>query len=332
MATLRARNGKWQVQVRRAGSPVLSRTFHHRADAQKWARQTEAQVDRVGLHPDLKVLRQTTLSQVIDRFRASEIPTRKGGANEQVVLKAFQRTKLAHLSLAELKPSHFATYRDERLRTVKAGTVIREMGLVQTILEIARAKWGLPLPENPAKLAKKPKSSPGRTRRLKEGEWERITEALEASRNPFLRPLVELALETAMRRSELLAVLMEDVDWEAHTLRIPKAKNGYERTIPLTVKAETILQILAEGTSPKDHLIKLSAEAAKLAWQRTIRRAHIADLHFHDLRHEGISRLFEKGMTIPEVAHISGHRDPRMLFRYTHLKAENVARKLRELS
>lgn len=101
MATLRARNGKWQVQVRRAGSPVLSRTFHQRTDAQKWARQTEAQVDRIGLHPDLKVLRQTTLSQVIDKFRTSEIPNRKGGPNELVVLKAFQRSKLASLSLAD---------------------------------------------------------------------------------------------------------------------------------------------------------------------------------------------------------------------------------------
>lgn len=330
MASLRARNGKWQVQVRRAGSPVLSRTFHLRTDAQKWARQTEAQADRVGLHPDPKILRQTTLSQVIDRFRISEIPTRKGGPNELVVLKAVQRTKLALLSLAELKPSHFATYRDERLKSVKAGTVIREMGLVQTVLEMARAKWGVPLPENPAKLTRKPKSTPGRTRRLKTGEWERITQALGASRNPLLKPLVELALETAMRRSELLGVRNEDIDWVCHTLRIPKTKNGYERTIPLTQRAETILQKLAENKPAKDPLINLSSEAAKLAWQRMTRRAQIVDLHFHDLRHEAVSRLFELGLSIPEVALISGHRDPRMLFRYTHIQASDIANKLRK--
>ncbi|MDA0341679.1 MAG: tyrosine-type recombinase/integrase [Proteobacteria bacterium] len=72
----------------------------------------------------------------------------------------------------------------------------------------------------------------------------------------------------------------------------------------------------------------MSPNAVRLSWGRLTHRAGIEDLHFHDLRHEAISRFFEMGLSVPEVALISGHRDPRMLFRYTHLRAEDVARKL----
>ena len=72
----------------------------------------------------------------------------------------------------------------------------------------------------------------------------------------------------------------------------------------------------------------MSANAVRLAWERLKNKANIKDLHFHDLRHEAISRFFEKGLSIPEVALISGHKDVRMLFRYTHLKAEDVLNKL----
>ena len=72
----------------------------------------------------------------------------------------------------------------------------------------------------------------------------------------------------------------------------------------------------------------MSANAVRLAWEKLKIKGSIKDLHFHDLRHEAISRLFEKGLSIPEVALISGHRDVRMLFRYTHLKAEDVLNKI----
>ena len=72
----------------------------------------------------------------------------------------------------------------------------------------------------------------------------------------------------------------------------------------------------------------MSANAVRLAWERLKNKGNIKDLHFHDLRHEAISRFFEKGLSIPEVALISGHKDVRMLFRYTHLKAKDVLIKL----
>jgi integrase len=129
-----------------------------------------------------------------------------------------------------------------------------------------------------------------------------------------------------MRRGELLNLRWSDIDLQNRTLHIPQTKNGHARTIPVSYKAIEVLSGLdREGG---DQVFPLSAYAVRHAWNRLTKRAGIADLHFHDLRHEAISRFFEKGLSVAEVALISGHRDFRQLFRYTHLRAEDVARKL----
>ena len=122
-----------------------------------------------------------------------------------------------------------------------------------------------------------------------------------------------------MRRGEILNIKQEHINEQ--TLLIPVTRNGHPRTIPLTKRA---LYILENTQLP----FPMSANAVRLAWDRLKKKGNIKDLHFHDLRHEAISRLFEKGLSIPEVALISGHKDVRMLFRYTHLKAEDILRKL----
>jgi integrase len=94
----------------------------------------------------------------------------------------------------------------------------------------------------------------------------------------------------------------------------------------LTGKAQTILERQRElkTSSP----FPVTPNALRMAWDRLIRRTSITNLRFHDLRHEAISRFFEMGLSMPEVALISGHKDPRMLFRYTHLDPERVIAKL----
>ena len=146
-------------------------------------------------------------------------------------------------------------------------------------------------------------------------------------RKGYLEPLLYLAIETAMRRGEMLNVRWDDIDFDARTLFIPHTKNGHSRTIPLTKEAIRILEGLRDKGGSKK-VFPLSAIAARMAWERLIERANIHNLHFHDFRHEGISRFFEKGLSVAEVALISGHRDFRMLFRYTHLKAEDLVAKL----
>ena len=127
-----------------------------------------------------------------------------------------------------------------------------------------------------------------------------------------------------MRRGEILNARY--VHLSDNLLLIPKTKTGMKRTIPLTPKAQAVIAALPRSICGR--IIPITPNALRLAWDRNKKRAGIDDLHFHDLRHEAISRFFEMGLSIPEVALISGHKDTRMLMRYTHLRAEDLVKRL----
>ena len=129
-----------------------------------------------------------------------------------------------------------------------------------------------------------------------------------------------------MRRGEILGITWECVDFDSRTVHLPITKNGSSRDVPLSSKATQILKGQNERQLPCP--FPVTDNAFRLAWDRLRSRADLGDLRFHDLRHEAISRFFEMGLSMPEVALISGHKDPRMLFRYTHIKPESVLAKL----
>jgi integrase len=207
---------------------------------------------------------------------------------------------------------------------VKPGTVRRELAIVQHCFGIAKREWGLPILTNPVQQIAIPGAQKSRERRLEDGEGNILSAAALASAW-YLHPLITLAIETGMRRGELLSIRWKDVDMTAPTIRILKTKNGHPRTIPLTPKA---VEILASLERRDERVFPVTPNAVRLAWERLRKRAGLEDLRLHDLRHEAVSRFFEYGLTVPEVALISGHRDPRMLSRYTHLRPEKVAEKL----
>jgi integrase len=158
---------------------------------------------------------------------------------------------------------------------------------------------------------------------LEEGDFTRLADSICSNSAWYLRPLITLAIETGMRRGELRSIRWKDVDQTARTIRILKTKNGHPRTIPLTPKA---IEILASLERKDERVFPVTPNAVRLAWERLRKRAGLEDLRLHDLRHEAVSRFFEYGLTVPEVALISGHHDPRMLSRYTHLRPEKVAK------
>ena len=179
---------------------------------------------------------------------------------------------------------------------------------------------------NPVAEVRMPGNSAPRVRRLTEAEFNKLLFGADG-RQWWLRPMIVVAVETAMRRGEILSARWEDLNKSSSTLSIPDTKTGVERTIPLTFQA---LEAIASLPASADYIFPVSANAARLAWERLKDRQSINDLRFHDLRHEAISRFFERGLSVAEVALISGHKDPRMLFRYTHLSAEDVAKKLQK--
>lgn len=330
MAAIRKlKSGKFEAQIRRKGFVPVSRTFHKRTDAEQWARHMETKADRGDMPTPVKVLDKYKVRDIVERYRDEITPQKRSADTEAYLLNAFLRQPIANLTLAQITPSHFSAYRDKRLKGVKAGTVNRELSIIKHAFDMAEREWDIPMPKNPLSKVKKMKVNNARSRRLEDAEYLVLIEAVEATRNGLIKPLMNFAIETGMRRGEILRLQWADIDYDSRTLFIPVTKNGHSRTIPMTAKAVEILQELQGNDNADEYRpFPMSDNAAKLAWQRLLGRSGIKDLHFHDFRHEAISRFFERGLSVPEVALISGHRDFRMLFRYTHLKAEDVAQKL----
>lgn len=272
--------------------------------------------------------RSTTLSAIVERYLRCVTPRKRSSETERYRLMKLLRDPICDTSLATLSAAIIADYRDRRMVEVGAGTIRRELSLLNHMLDLARREWGILLAANPVADVAKPRLNNARTRRLKADEWVALRRSLEKSRNPLMISFVRMAIETALRRGELLDLRWSRIDWQASTAHIPRTKTDRSRTIPLTPAALRLLESLSRG---EDRVFPFSANSVKLAWVRATKRAGIVGLRFHDLRHEAVSSFFEMGLSMPEVALISGHRDPRMLFRYTHLEPANLARKLGRL-
>jgi integrase len=326
VATFRKRGPyQWQAQVRKKGQPLQTKTFETRALAEQWARTIEVEIDK-GVFVSRAEAESTTLKELLERYLAEVTPLKKGAASETNRARALIRLPLARRYVAGIRGVDIARYRDERLRKVTPSTVKRDLVLLGHVFEVARKEWGIHV-HNPVRDIRLPADNRPRDRRLQAGEEARLLEACREARNPWLLPIVQLALETAMRQGELIRLHWEHIDLNRRTAHLPDTKNGEARTVPLSTTAVRVLRTLPRGLHGPVFL-GLTTEAVKRAYIRAVRRASIENLRFHDLRHEATTRLFEKGLNIMEVASITGHKDLRMLRRYTHLKAEDLARKL----
>ncbi|MGD7247697.1 tyrosine-type recombinase/integrase [Ralstonia pseudosolanacearum] len=186
-----------------------------------------------------------TLGDVLERYIVDVCPSMRGGAEDTIRLRAMSRTRLAKLSMAALTPMAVAAYRDERLKQVQPGTVIRELAYLSAIINHARREWGINV-TNPVASVRKPPTPQGRDRVLTAEEEYQLLAALAPTgrRNPWLRPMTILSLETAMRRGELLSLRWSNIDLENQTAFLPMTKNGTARTVPLSRKAVHLLREL----------------------------------------------------------------------------------------
>jgi integrase len=229
--------------------------------------------------------------------------------------------------MTAVTPSRIAQFRDDRLQQVSAGTVIRELAYLSAIINHSRREWGINV-ENPVSRVRKPSAPPGRDRVLTGLEEDRLLDALRPSgrRSPWVLPLVVLALETAMRRGELLALRWDDVNLLSRTATLHDSKNGEGRVVPLSSRAVEVLQGLRRSITGR--VIPMSSFAVCAAFKRATARAGIEGFRFHDLRHSAISRIAVKLPNLIELGALSGHKSLRMLKRYYHVDAAALARKL----
>ena len=169
MATIRKRGAKWQVQMRRWDS--LCFALIPRAQRRRGLGATmEVQADRRDLPSDPKALQRVTLGQLVERYRDTVSVRKRGYDIERIVLNAFLRHRICRKPLSEIGASDFASYRDERLTTIKASTLKRELAPLHNMFELARDEWGLPYAKTREQSARCTRQDTRRERRLKNGE------------------------------------------------------------------------------------------------------------------------------------------------------------------
>jgi len=296
--------------------PPLSKTFTNKKDAVVWVRGIEARIDAG--ETNVAAPKATSLADLITRYSQEITPLKKGRDTEQRRLSRLLRDPIAATPLSKLTSAKLAEFRDRRINDgVRAAQY--DLILIKHCIKIARLEWGVPMPNNPVDNIRIPNGIKKRERRLNEGEYEALREAAQHCKNHLIWPVIDFAIETAMRRSEILSLRWEDIGHNYTIATLPDTKNGSKREVPLTTKAKQVLKSLSiQG----DHVFPTSDCAVRHAWDRLVKRAGIKDLRFHDLRHEAVSRFFEMGLSVPEVASVSGHKDYRMLASYAHLNLD----------
>lgn len=277
--------------------------------------------------------RSVTLSSAMKKYINTASVEKKGWKQELYRMSVINRYEIASMLMHEITSVDISKYRDERLnsfnertqKTISGNTVRLELAFLSSVFKLAQVEWGV-CDSNPVLAVRKPKIGKGRERRLLKSEERKISNFLEQVDHQMY-VIFHLALETAMRQGEILGLLWENVNLSIGVAHLPETKNGTWRDVPLSKKSRDLLLDM----KPKvcGLIFTFTSNSFKSKWRKAINFLNVDDLHFHDLRHEAISRLFELGtLNMIEVASISGHKSLAMLKRYTHLKAYQLVRKI----
>jgi integrase len=269
------------------------------------------------------------IADMLRRYISDIIPKKKNGKVETHYINKILGSWIAQQDLRTLKTSTIAAYRDELLETRGPRCARYHLQLLSHATTMALSEWDLDRPSNPFKLVKKPPQGAFRTRRLEGDEAVRLIQATDHCGCPYLQPIVGLAIATAMRRTEVLTLRWSQVKWQELYIEVD-GKTGH-RKVPISRGALTILKDLYKltGAHSCGRVFPISFIRYRRSWDKARKMAGLVDFHFHDLRHESISRYMERGdLTLQEVATISGHKTLNMLWRYTHLKTSALANKL----
>ena len=363
MAYFEQRKSGWMAQIRRKGAPTISRTFDLKADAEAWAREIEREHQRGNIAALSQEAQRTTFAEVADDWIKHVLPSKKDHGASTYARAA--KEKFGSYFLAKIRNVDVATWRDDLLAAgYSPQTVIHHLRLASVIFSHAERELSIHLPAgNPVKAVSKPPAPKARDRRLRAGELEYLLRGAEDARKQVvgLPEIIIMAVESSMRLGELLNLEWARVDLKRRIAHLVDTKNGESRTVALSsaaVKALSALRHRNRDKKPPGTDQPADRESGRVfagwgnkdsfekTWQRCVKRAQalygedcakankridptfLANLRFHDLRHEATSRLFEKGLGIMEVASMTGHKSLSMLKRYTHVEAEKLARKL----
>lgn len=342
MPTVRPRGDKFQaiVRVKKYGQIVHqeSRMFETEALANDWAKRLESTIKTGGI--EKRKLSTQSLGELISQYRlvrSGVRPLPRSAENELDLLTRYLKSE----PLSSLTSAVFTKFALDRKRD-GAGpvTILHNLSTVRSILNSAKPMFGVDVNGQAASDAIKALKQVGvvdksesRTRRVSAAELDLLRSEFNRISNfpSTVIPMVtylDLAVALPRRRSELCNMRWEDYDRKAGTVLLRDTKNPTRprnELIPVPPSAAAIMDALPVID---ERIFPYNPDSVSAAFERACARCGIVDLHLHDLRHEGISRLFEAGLDIPEVAMISGHMSWSMLRRYTHLKPSHVLEKL----
>ena len=313
-------NGRWRFQVT-VNYKSTVKTFDTKAEGYAWEEELKA---GKGITPNV------TFSALLQDYADKVASKKKGSRWELIRIKKLQGYDIAKVKIGDLTKSHFAEWRDKRLSEVSSAAVIREMTLLSHCLNIAVNEWEY-LRENPMKGLAKPKAKPPRDRLITQDEIDRLCYALNYSLDGKVDMITSrvgaafmFAIETAFRAQEICNLNWSDISGRVARINDSKTYTGI-REVPLSKTAMLILEQL-KGVD-KTSVFKLTTSQLDSLFRKAKGLADIDNLHFHDTRHEAITRLASK-LDILELARVVGHKDLKMLQVYFNKKASDLVSKL----
>ena len=315
MATIRRRKNNWQVIIRLKGYPAIYKTFSQKHDAKTWALENELKLKRE--EAGIIKIKYPSFKDIALKYIEEVSIIKKTYRDERYTILSLCRESWSTYPLNRITPLIISKYRDKQSKLVSGSTINRRLDVVSNIFTICIKEWGYPV-KNPILSIRRPKKTEPRSRVLSQEEVLKLLS--DNTLSIELRQIIIVALETGMRKSEILSIKREHI--KSNLLHIPVAKTK-SRTIPLTK--------LAQKTLLESHIpYRINVNTLRHTWKRLMLKHDLNDVCFHDLRHTALTNLFlKKSLTVPEVMLISGHSDPRILLKtYTNLKAQDLVEKI----
>ena len=321
MASFRKRNRKWQVRIQRQDYPAVAKSFMDLKVAKQWALKTESEMERgVFMHANPS----GQLSQCLQRYQQDILPTKKNPNADWYRINRLCQYPIARKHIKSIKSHDVAELRDTLIKENKSANTIRlYLAILSHLFTIAVTEWGYEGINNPVLRIRKPRLPQSRDTRLSDDDIHLIC---RKSQSKLLPLLIHVALDTAMRVSEIVNLKVIDCDFKERMITVRNTKNYHDRCIPMTKKVYKIL--MHQQRLQTEKFFHIAAHGVSGAFYRACKRAGIPDASFHTLRHEAISRLFEKGLQYMDIATISGHKSLSMLQRYTHLNFKYLRNQL----
>ena len=315
MAYLRKHRDKLQSIVRIHGHPHLAKSFKSKTDATRWATETELKIRREDA--GIAKIHFAKFEDLARKYIEEISVLKKCYRDERYTILGLLKEAWSSYPINKIKPATINKYKDTLAKRVSGGTINRRLDVISSMFTTFKKEWGFPV-DNPVLAIRRPKRAAPRDRRFSEAELNLLIRGNHTT--PELRSIINIALLTGMRLSEILRIDVRNI--EGNTLSIPVAKTK-PRVIPLTKDA-------AAEIKNADLPFRLSKYALDKKFRRLCKKYKIKDAHFHDLRHQALTNFMkDKGLNVPETMMIAGHSDPRMLLRvYNNLEAQHVADKL----